>query len=210
MTQFSLFGAAVAEPSLDDLDGILLAGGHWVRSGPRARLSVVVADRWRADSLAAEFALRGIADDKGGGDEPAVSPAESGFAARTAFRAELLPHADRWTRGANLVPPAGLVLTPGGLRLWALAAGRPDDVGYLLATSPAGYARIGGGTPTAPDGPVHLAGGAQLSRLGLAAVSIAYRGGPGWRVTSAKRIRRLAELLGAAPDGAEAAWPAVR
>jgi len=210
MTQFSLFGAAVAEPSLDDLDGILLAGGHWVRSGPRARLSVVVADRWRADSLAAEFALRGIADDKGGGDEPAVSPAESGFAARTAFRAELLPHADRWTRGANLVPPAGLVLTPGGLRLWALAAGRPDDAGYLLATSPATHARIGGGTPAAPDGPIHLAGGAQLSRLGLAAVSVSHRGGPGWRVTSAKRIRRLTELLGAAPDGAGAAWPAVR
>ena len=45
--------------------------------------------------------------------------------------------------------------------------------------------------------PVHLAGGAQLARLGLAAVSIGVRGGPGWRVTSVKRIRRLAELLGA-------------
>lgn len=214
MTQFSLFGAAVAEPSLDDLDGILLAGGHWVRSGTRARLSVVVADRWRADSLAAEFALRGVGNDTGEDcDEPtggAVSPAESGFAARTAFCAELLPHADRWTRGANRVPPAGLVLAPGGLRLWALAAGRPDDVGYLLATSPAGHARVGAATPTAPDDPVHLAGGAQLARLGLAAVSLSQRGGPGWRVTSAKRIRRLAELLGAAPDGAGAAWPAVR
>ena len=48
MTQFSLFGAAVAEPCVDDLDGVLLAGGHWVRSGTGARLSVVVADRWRA------------------------------------------------------------------------------------------------------------------------------------------------------------------
>lgn len=210
MTQFSLFGAAVAEPSLDDLDGILLAGGHWVRSGDRARLSVVVADRWRAEALAAEFTLRGIADAAGDVDEPAVSPAESGFAARTAFRAELRPHADRWTRGANLVPPAGLVLAPGGLRLWAVAAGRPDDVGYLLATSPAGHPRVGAGTPAAPDDPVHLAGGAQLARLGLAAVSLSQRGGPGWRVTSAKRIRRLAELLGAAPDGAAAAWPAMR
>ena len=211
MTQFSLFGAAVAEPSLHDLDGILLAGGQWVRSGTQARLSVVVADRWRADSLAAEFTLRGVGNDTGEDrDEPAVSPAESGFAARTAFCTELLPHADRWTRGANLVPPAGLVLTAGGLRLWALAAGRPDDAGYLLATSPAGYPRLGGGTPAAPDGPIHLAAGAQLSRLGLAAVSLSHRGGPGWRVTSAKRIRRLAELLGAAPDGAGAAWPAVR
>ena len=41
--QFSLFGAAAAQPTLDDLDGVLLAGGHWVRSGDGARLSIVVA-----------------------------------------------------------------------------------------------------------------------------------------------------------------------
>jgi hypothetical protein len=191
MTQFSLFGAAVAEPSLDDLDGVLLAGGHWVRSTEGARLSVVVADRWRADALAVEFTLRGV------GAADAIVPAEGGFGVRTAFTTALVPDAQRWTRGANQGPPPGFALEAGGLRLWVMASGRPDEAGYLLATAE-------------PDDPVHIVGGAQLSRLGLAAVSISYRGGPGWRVTSAKRIRRLVELLGPAPEGAVGDWPTTR
>lgn len=188
MTQFSLFGAAVAEPTLDDLDGVLLGGGHWARTANGARLSVVVAARWRADALAAAFAIRGV-------DCPdAVIEAEGGFAARTAFHADLLTSAARWTRGANEGPPVGFVLTPGGLRLWAIAAGRPDEVGYLLGTAER-------------DDALHLAGGAQLSRLGLAAVTISGRGEPGWRVTSLKRIRRLVELLGEPPPGAGETWP---
>jgi hypothetical protein len=186
--QFSLFGAAASTPSLDDLDGVLLAGGHWVRHGPAARVSVVVADRWRADALAAEFAERGVA-----GDEPIV-PAGDGWSVRTAFADALRPHAERWSRGANEGPPPGFDLTPAGLRLWALAAGRPDEVGYLLGTDRAGAA-------------LHLTAGAQLSRQGLAAVSLTQRPGPGWRVTSAKRFRRLVELLGPAPPGGEQHWP---
>lgn len=188
MTQFSLFGAAVAEPTLDDLGGVLLGGGHWARSPAGARLSVVVPERWRADALAAAFAMRGV----GGPD--AVIEATGGFAARTAFHGDLADPAARWTRGANEGPPPDLALTPGGLRLWVIAAGHPDDVGYLLATAE-------------PDDAVHLAGGAQLSRLGLAAVSISMRGRPGWRITSIKRIRRLVELLGEPPSGAERSWP---
>ena len=191
MTQFSLFGAAVAEPTLDDLDGVLLGGGHWARTATGARLSVVVAQRWRADALADAFAVRGV-------DGPdAVIDAEGGFASRTAFHAVLVNAAARWTRGANVAPPAGFVLSPGGLRLWAIAAGRPDEVGYLLGTAE-------------PDDALHLAGGAQLSRLGLAAVSISGRGEPGWRVTSLKRIRRLVELLGEPPPGGTEAWPRAR
>jgi hypothetical protein len=191
VTQFSLFGAAVAEPTLDDLDGVLLGGGHWARSASGARLSVVVADRWRADALAAAFALRAV------DCLDAVIAAEGGFAARTAFHPDLVASAARWTRGANEGPPVGFVLTPGGLRLWAIAAGRPDDVGYLLGTAE-------------PDDALHLAGGAQLARLGLAAVSISGRGEPGWRVTSLKRIRRLVELLGEPPPGAGQTWPRTR
>jgi hypothetical protein len=186
--QYSLFGAAVAAPTLDDLDGLLLAGGHWVRNGDSARLSVVVADPWRATALTAAFAERGVADQQGPRD------AEFGYAVRTDFSPKLVPHAQRWTRGANEGPPAGFVLSPGGLRLWAIGAGRMDVAGYVLSTSE-------------PDEPIHLAGGAQLARLGLAAVSLSVRGGPGWRVTSTKRLRRLAELLGDPPDGADADWP---
>lgn len=191
MTQFSLFGAAVAEPTLDDVGGVLLAGGHWVRSGAGARLSVVVADRWRADALAAAFATRGF------GCADAVLVAQDGFAARTALHPGLVELATRWTRGANEAPPPGFVLTAGGLRLWTIAAGHPEDAGYLLGTAE-------------PDDPVHHAGGAQLARMGLAAVSISARARPGWRVTSAKRIRRLVELLGEVPAGADAAWPSTR
>jgi hypothetical protein len=188
MSQFSLFGAAVAEPCLDDLDGILLAGGHWVRSEGTARLSVVVLEAWRASTLAAEFELRGVGD-----RVEAIVDAEAGFGVRTAFDATLVPAANRWSRGANEGPPQGLTLTVGGLRLWAIATGRRDDVGYLLATAHA-------------DDAMHVAAGAQLSRLGLAAVSISGRGGPGWRITSAKRVRRLGELLGVAPEGGEQTW----
>ena len=80
----------------------------------------------------------------------------------------------------------------GGLRLWAIAGGRMDQAGYVLVTA---------------DDPVHHAAGAQLARLGLAAVSLSSRGGPGWRITSARRLRRLAELLGEPPDGAGPDWP---
>ncbi|HZZ96445.1 MAG TPA: hypothetical protein VFE19_05505 [Jatrophihabitantaceae bacterium] len=187
MNQFSLFGAAAAEPSRADLDGVLLAGGHWVRNAGTARLSIVVAQRWRADALAAEFAMRAVE-----GPDPIVA-AEEGWSVRTGFRPELLDAAARWTRGANEGPPTGFALTVGGLRLWAIAWGRHDEGGYLLATS-----RV--------DPGLHLAAGAQLSRLGLAAVSIGARGGPGWRITSAKRLRRFAELVGPAPDGGGSDW----
>jgi hypothetical protein len=215
VSQFSLFGAAAAEPSLDDLDGVLLAGGRWVRSAGTARLSVVVAHRWRADALAAEFKLRGAGsagsagstggagspDSAGsagsaggtGGADPIV-PAEDGFSVRTAFVPDLAGYAARWARGANEGAPPDLRLTAGGLRLWALAAGSRDEVGFLFAS--------GRAHPT-----LHLAAGAQLSRLGLAAVSLTQRPGPGWRITSVKRIHRLAELLGEAPPGGEPYWP---
>jgi hypothetical protein len=186
--QFSLFGAEAAAPSLDDLDGVLLAGGHWARTAEGARLSVVVRDRWRAEALAEAFAARGV------GDPQAITDSAVGLSVRTSFDADLLVHAARWTKGAREAPPPGLLLTAGGLRLWAITTGQHDDAGYLLGTAE-------------PDDPVHRAAGAQLSRLGVTAVSIASRLGPGWRVTSAKRLRRLGELLGPAPSGGEHDWP---
>jgi hypothetical protein len=188
VTQFSLFGAEAAPPTVDDLDGVLLAGGHWARSPAGARLSVVVPDRWRAAALAGAFAERAV-------DCPdAIVSAEAGFGVRTAFSAQLVESAGRWLRGANEGLPLGFRLGAGGLRLWAIAAGRRDDAGYVLGTA-------------AADNPIHQAAGAQLSRLGVAAVSLAQRGGPGWRVTSARRLRRLVELLGTMPPGGEVDWP---
>jgi hypothetical protein len=186
--QFSLFGAAAAEPSIADVDGVLLAGGQWVRGAGTARLSVLVADRWRADALAQEFEQRELS----GPD--AIVASNGGWSVRTAFTAGLSEQATRWLRGAREGPPESLNLTPGGLRLWAIAAGRLDGPGYLLGTARA-------------DAAVHLAAGAQLSRMGLAAVAIGGRGTAGWRITSTKRLRRLAELVGAAPHSAGPDWP---
>lgn len=191
MTQFSLFGAEASAPALADLDGLLLAGGHWVRSRDGARLSLVVPDRWRADELAAAFAERGV------GAADAVVPAESGYGVRTCFTAMLLEPAARWQRGANQGVPAAFRLSPGGLRLWAVAGGCADEPGYLLRTHRA-------------DDAVHRAAGSQLAALGVAAVSLTQRSGRGWRVTSARRLRRLVELLGPAPEGGAAAWPTSR
>lgn len=187
--QFSLFGAEAAEPQLADLDGLLLAGGDWVRTDrdSMARLSVLVDAQWRADALQAELFDRELASDT------TTAPGEL-IAVRTEITAGLQRHAARWIRGASQRVPEDLALSASGLRLWAIASGRVDDAGYLLAMDDA-------------DGPIHRAGGGQLAKLGVAAIDVGVRGGPGWRVTSAKRLRRLAELLGEPPAGAEANWP---
>lgn len=195
MTQYSLFGAAAAAPVLADLDGLLLAGGQWARSGTSARLSIVVGDRWRADALHAEFVEREVAER----DDPVVQAA-AGAAVRTAFTDRLAGVAGRWTKGARQRVPNDLVLGAGGLRLWAIAVGQHDGSGYLLPC--ASSAR---GDPT-----LHRAAGAQLAQLGVTALALSRVGGgigPAWRVTSARRLRRLAELLGSPPPGCEADWP---
>jgi hypothetical protein len=188
--QFSLFGAEAADPAVADLDGLLLAGGDWVRTdrNTSARLSVLVAAQWRADALQAELLDRGLASDT------AIAPG-SLIAVRTEITELLVTQASRWTRGASQRVPDDLELRPSGLRLWAIATGRADESGYLLAMAD-------------PDGPVHRAGGGQLAKLNVAAVDVGVRGGPGWRITSAKRLRRLAELIGEPPAGAQGNWPA--
>jgi len=151
----------------------------------------VVADRWRAQALTAAFAERGVADQQG------IRDAEFGYAVRTDFAPELVDEAARWSRGADERPPVELRISAGALRLWAISSGRMDQAGYVFATSRAADV----------DDAVHQAAGSQLARLGLAAASLANRGGPGWRITSARRLRRLAELVGQPPDGAGSDWP---
>lgn len=207
--QFSLFGAEAGDLVLADLDGVLLGGGHWVDTTDGARLSVVVADVWRVDALVDAFAALDVAGE-GPTDSagPAADPAD-GFVARTRITPALRPLEARWRRGASIVPPDDLVLSAAGLRLWAVTSGVTDDVGYVLRT------------PQLPDsagpaGRLHRIAGALLARTGIAAVELSNRsqgsrggGGPGWRVTSARRLRRLAELIGPPPPGAEGQWPAL-
>lgn len=185
--QFSLFGAESAPPDRADLDGLLLAGAQWVRDAGRARLSVLVEPGWREAALHAELDLRALPGE--------VADAEGGQrVVRTEFRDDLLPAAQRWTRGAGLAAPADLALSSGGLRLWTIAAGAPDEHGgYLLGTRD-------------PDSLLHRRAGAQLASLGVTAISVT-RPRPGWRVVGQRRVGRLAELVGDRPADAGLAWP---
>jgi hypothetical protein len=184
--QFSLFGAETAEPQRRDLDGLLLAGAQWVRHAGAARLSVLVEPGWRDDALREEFAGRQLPAE--------VVDAEGGLrAVRTGFRTDLTVEADRWTRGAGQRAPADLHLTAAGLRLWTIAAGRPDEHGgYVLGTRDAASE-------------LHSRAGAALARLGVTAIGVVRS--PGWRVVGQRRVARLAELVGERPPGAGPSWP---
>ena len=71
------------------------------------------------------------------------------------------------------------------MRLWALAAGRPDERGgYLLALD-----------PHAPQ--THLPLIAAATRLGIPPARVSR--GPALRISGARRMRRLVELVGPAP-----------
>jgi hypothetical protein len=192
--QLSFFAAGAEPASLADLEGLLAGPAQVVRAGDTARVSVVLdapADDpgWRADSLLAVFVERGV-----GGEHTAT--VDDLAAVRTDFRPELLPLTAKWARGAMKVPPQGFVLTGPRLRLWAIAAGRRDEYGYLFTLGES-------------DEQGWVATGAALARAGLPATLIGPRaGGPAYRVTGQRRLRRLRELVGDPPDGAtERDWP---
>lgn len=185
----SLFDSDGADASIDDVDGLLLGTGHVVRRDGCARVSVLVDDVWRAEALCAELAARDL--------DPTYEinrDEGSALVVRTALAARLLPIADRWQQGRRR---RGTVrLTGGALRLWVLCAGRRSEAGYLLGLPPTEELRW----PRA---------GAALTEAGLEATLVGPRGGgPAYRVTSAKRLARLAALVGPRPDTApDYLWP---
>ena len=190
MTQLSLFSADLAGPAVNDLAGLLAAHGQLVTSAGATRISVVVADAWRAEGLAVLVRECGLGVELGLSEEgrPLV---------RSSASAALTPLRTAWTKGAVKTVPVGWV--PGGraLRAWMLAAGRPDDAGFVLGLD-----------PHAAD--THLPLAAALARAGLAATLLGSRGGgPGLRVSGRRRLLRLAETVGEAPAGAAdvGSWP---
>ena len=190
MTQLSLFSADLAGPAVDDLAGLLAAHGQLVTSAGATRISVVVAQPWRAEGLAVLVRDCGIGVETGRSEE-------GRFHVRSSASTALAPLRAAWTKGAVKAVPVGWV--PGGraLRAWMLAAGRPDDAGFVLGLD-----------PHAVD--THLPLAAALARAGLAATLLGSRGGgPGLRVSGRRRLLRLAETVGEAPAGAAApgSWP---
>lgn len=184
--QMSLFGASLYEPRIDDLEGLLAGPGQAVRRSGAARLSVIVADRWRIDALHTALAEREIpAEDK---------PADGGTAVRTAFSSRLTPIASRWLRGAVKRPPPGFRLTDNQLRLWTVCAGVADPAGFLLRLSHS-------------DGETWPAIRTALATAGVDADFVGVRaGGPAYRVSSRRRMRLLRALVGEPPPGAKE-WP---
>lgn len=158
--------------------------------GGTARVSVVVEAEWRARALYAEITGRGVA-------VTLVATADQHIGVRTAYSSLLSPLAAGWLRGAVKLPPPGFWLDGRRLRLWLLAAGAGDQLGYSL--------RLG-----ASDEPAWASVGLALAGLGLPAALLGPRaGGPAYRISGRRRLARLAELVGDPPPGVPpAAWPA--
>ena len=180
-----------------DLTGVLAGPGQIVlaSSGGRqaARISVVVAELWRAQGLAEMITEVGLVPEISRTDEnnPLV---------RTALDPQLMLIAGEWTRGAvKTVPPRWL---PGAreLRAWTLAAGTPEaDDRYLLGLD-----------PHAPD--THASLAAAMMRVGIAPTLIGTRGShPALRISGRRRLSRLVENVGEPPGdtSALAHWPRI-
>jgi hypothetical protein len=187
--QLSLFSAEARPPSITDLAGLLCGPGQIVRfgAGDQARLSIVLADTDRAGPVQAACAAVGIAVSP-------VSTETGATAVRSAFRCDLVELARAWTRGAVKSVPREWQLDGAALRLWALAAGCPDERGgYLLTLD-----------PHAPQ--THLPLIAAITRLGLSPARATR--GAALRISGARRLARLVELVGPAPLGVVPGdWP---
>jgi hypothetical protein len=184
----SLFGVEARPASPLDFEGLLAGSGQVVRMGGTARVSIVVEDAWRARSLLAEAAQRGLAATC----EPATVEGYIGF--RTAYSTALASLGSSWLRGALKHPPTGFALDGRRLRLWAIAAGGPDGATAFTL-------RLGVSDESCWD-----AVGAALAAAGLPSALLGPRaGGPAYRIVGRRRLARLAELVGDRPAETPAA-----
>ena len=194
MSQLSFFSAEAVPPAVADLTGILAASGQVVfvgQGGDRAaRLSVVVDQLWRAESLAEMITEAGLQPEIGRTDEnsPLVG---------TTPDPRLATIAANWTRGAVKTVPPQWLPGPRELRAWTLAAGTPEADRYLLGLD-----------PHAPD--THSALASAMMRVGIAPTLIGTRGShPALRISGRRRLSRLVENVGEPPDHTDAFhhWP---
>lgn len=192
MGQLSFFSAQIDRPAYDDLAGVLAAQGQAVRSDIGTRVSIVVADAWRAQALAEEIADTGA-------DTEVATTDEGSPIARTAHTHELDELHRRWSAGAVKAMPAGWVPTPRALRLWTIAAGDREGDRYLLGLD-----------AHAPDTHAMLA--TALMRMGIAPTLVGTRStSPALRIAGKRRLTHLIEYVGEPPayDGVAAHWPIV-
>lgn len=204
LSQLSLFSADLTPPQLVDLGGLLAASGQLTGGSDGVRLSILLDEPWRAAALLRECRVRDISavippaavgspisDDPDEQERPAVL-------LQTDRCPSLVALAAQWTRGAVKSVPADLVLSPGFLRCWTLAAGHPAEVGFVLGLD-----------PHAPDTHEPLA--AACAAAGLAGSLLGARGGgPAVRIVGYRRCSRLSEMIGSPPPEAPRdAFPAL-
>ncbi|GAA3891894.1 hypothetical protein GCM10022243_66020 [Saccharothrix violaceirubra] len=193
MGQLSFFSAEARAPRVGDLAGLLCGPGRALgfARGRAARVSVALDEPGRGPALVSAMAERGVEARVG-------TCAEKGNPeVTTAFRTDLTGLAGQWLRSGTKVVPDDFAPDGGVLRLWALAAGRWVESGYVLGLD-----------PDAPD--THEPLRKALATAGLpATLSAPKAGGPALRVNGRRRLERLAELVGRAPTGVTGrTWPA--
>lgn len=200
MSQLSLFSADLTPPLLSDLGGLLAAHGQLVSGPGGVRMSIQLDEDWRARALQRECRVRDvpaeIADDDGAAEQDTQST--GAVLLQTEPTPLLEAMAGQWAVGSGKSVPADVVITPGFLRCWTLAAGRPADVGYLLGVD-----------PQAPD--THELLAAACAAAGLTGSLLGVRGGgPAVRIVGYRRCSRLAEMIGTPPPEAPpGAFPAL-
>ncbi|MEU6696227.1 hypothetical protein [Pseudonocardia sp. NPDC046786] len=190
MPQLSLFSAEARPAGLADLAGLLCGPGRIERfgAGDTARFDVPLPFDGRAGALAALSAARGVT----------LAPGASGL--RSAFRRDLAPLARLWCPDGRKQVPAGFQLDGAALRLWVLAAGVADlRGGHLLlldAQAPWTHGPLIAAATRAGLPPARLAAGEHGAP------------GPALRLHGARRMARLVELVGPAPNVLGASdWP---
>ena len=153
---------------------------------------MVVEQQWRAVALAQMITECGLTAE-------VLRTDEGNPLVRTGPEPGLITVAAQWTRGAVKTVPPQWLPGPRELRAWTLAAGIPDGERYLLGLD-----------PHAPD--THSPLASALMRIGIAPTLIGTRGArPALRIGGRRRLSRLIETIGEAPEDVDAvaSWPRV-
>jgi hypothetical protein len=190
VSQLSFFSAESVPPAVADLTGVLAAAGQVVLVNHGAWLSVVVDRPWRAAAIAEMMLDAGL-------DPEITRTDEDNPLVRTSVDPRLVDIANEWTRGAVKTVPRQWLPGPRELRAWVLAAGAPEADRYVLGLD-----------PHAPD--THSPLASAMMRVGIAPTLIGTRGPrPALRISGRRRLSRLVENVGEAPEDTEALsqWP---